>query len=147
MSKISNFDYRMFEMARKVAEESDFSTFHVGCVIVYKKHIIASASNSKKTNPMQKKYNRKYREFNKSNKPVVDSVHAEIAALNSIPYPVGQNINWREVKVYVYRVCKGKRLGAGMARCCPACLHAIKDKGIQHLYYSTDDGFAYERLF
>lgn len=147
MSKISKFDYKMFEHARKIAESSNFNTFHMGCVITYQKHIIGSASNSKKTHPMQKKYNRKYRKFNKSNKPVLDCGHAEILALASIPYTIEQNIDWRQVKVYIYRICKGKDLGFGMARPCPACMAALKDKGVKNIYYTTDDGFAMEEIF
>ena len=103
MGKISKADYRFFEAARRVAETSDFDNFHIGCVLVYKKHIIASAANTNKTAPIQKKYN-KYRNFNKSNKPIKDSLHAEIRALAAVPYPLAQTINWREVSVYVYRI-------------------------------------------
>lgn len=146
---LSKFDYRMFEMARQEALTSDFAQFHLGCVIVYKKHIIGRGHNSNKTHRIQKKYNRRYRKFNKcgAGKPVKDSVHAEIAALASIPYPIQQNIKWSDVRVYIYRICPGKDLGYGNARCCPACIHAIKDKGIKKIYYSTDSGFAMEELF
>lgn len=147
MNDLSKFDYRMFDMAKKVAENSSFDIFHIGCVITYKKHIVATASNSNKTHPVQKKYNKKYRHFTKSSKPIMDSGHAEILALSNIPYPIEQNIDWRDVRVYVYRICKGKRLKMGLARPCPACMAAIRDKGIQHIYYSTDDGFAYEKLY
>lgn len=144
---LKKFDYRMFEKARQVAATSTFKQFNLGCVIAYKGHIIATGANSNKTHPTQKKYNKKYRTFNKSDKPINDSTHAEIMALSSIPYPLEHSINWREVKVYVYRVCRGKRLGQGMARPCPACMAALKDKGIKHIYYTTDDGFAMEETF
>ena len=146
MAKFSRFDYRMFDVARRVAQESDFENFHIGCVVVYKKHIISSASNTNKTSPKQKKYNRK-RNFNKSNKPTKHSMHAEIRALSLIPYPLQQTINWRVVKFYVYRICKGKPLGHGLARSCSGCMAAIKDLGIQKLFYTTDDGFAMEELY
>lgn len=146
MAKFSRFDYRMFDVARRVAQESDFENFHIGCVVVYKKHIISSACNTNKTSPKQKKYNRK-RNFNKSNKPTKHSMHAEIRALSLIPYPLQQTINWREVKIYVYRICKGKPLGHGLARSCSGCMAAIKDLGIQKLFYTTDDGFAMEELY
>ena len=35
---------------------------------------------------------------------------------------------------------------AGIARPCPSCMAAIRDIGIRDVYYTTDDGFAYERL-
>lgn len=136
----------MFDMARRVAEESDFDSFHLGCVITYKKHVIASAANSHKSHPLQKKMNKKYRKFNKSKKAVVHSGHAEILALANIPYTIKQTIDWRQVHVYVYRISRGKPLKIGLARSCPACMGAIKELGIQHLYYTTDDGYCYERL-
>lgn len=146
MSKISNFDMKMFDATRRVALQSDFDNFHIGCVIVYKKHIIASACNTNKTSPKQMKYNRK-RNFNKSSKPTKHSMHAEIRALSLIPYPLQQTINWREVSVYTYRICRGKRLGHGLARSCAGCMAAIKDMGIKKIYYTTDEGFAMEELY
>jgi len=147
MAEITKFDYKMFDKARQIAETSNFESFHLGCVIVYKHKIIASASNSTKTHPMQKKYNRKYRKFKYGEKPIIDSLHAEIAALSSIPYPVAKQIQWKDVSVYVYRICKGKPLGHGMARPCKACRNALKDMGIGHLYYTGEDSFIYERLW
>ena len=33
-----------------------------------------------------------------------------------------------------------------MARPCPACMQAIKDMGIKHIAYTTDDGSANELI-
>ena len=33
-----------------------------------------------------------------------------------------------------------------MARPCPSCMAAIKDLGIKNIYYTTNDGYSYERL-
>lgn len=140
-------DYRFFEMARQEALHSDFARFHLGCIIVYKGHIIGRGSNSDKTDPLQKKYN-KERKFNKCGKqPVKHSVHAEIAALKSIPYPIQESIDWSRVKVYIYRICNGKKMGFGNARCCPGCMKALRDKGIQNIFYTTNDGYCHERIF
>lgn len=140
-------DYRFFELARQEASHSDFDRFHLGCIIVYKGRIIGRGSNSDKTDPLQKKYN-KERKFNKCGKqPVKHSVHAEIAALKSIPYPIQESIDWSKVKVYIFRICPGKKLGFGNARCCPGCMKALRDRGIQNIYYTTDQGFAAERIF
>lgn len=137
-------DYRFFEAARQEALCSNFDRFHVGCVIVYKGHIIGRGSNSPKTDPMQKKYNA-MRTFNRcGHKPIIHSIHAEIAALKSIPYPIAESIDWGKVKVYVFRVCKGKPLRQGLARCCPSCMQALRDKGVRKIYYSTDTGYAME---
>ena len=140
-------DYRYFEMARQEALKSDFERFHVGCVIVYKGRVIGRGSNSDKTHPLQKRYN-KERKFNKCGaKPIKHSVHAEIAALSSIPYPIQENIDWSKVKVYTFRIAPGKKLHQGCSRCCDGCMKALRDRGICKIFYSTDDGFAEERVF
>ena len=33
-----------------------------------------------------------------------------------------------------------------MSRPCPSCMAAIKDMGIKHIYYTTNDRCAYENL-
>ena len=146
MSGITKFDERMFAEARKVAKTSSFENFHMGCVIVYKKHIIGAGSNSDKTHPMQAQYN-KYRKFNKTRNGIKHSLHAEIAALNSISYPVGLQVDWEKIKVYIYRICPGKKRGHGLARPCEGCMRALKDLGIRHIYYTGEESFIYERLY
>lgn len=143
----SKKDFAMFDLARRAAENSTFEGFHLGCVIVYKGRVISSGCNSKKTHPVQKRYNRKYRKFNKSQKPIVDSLHAEISALVKIPYPLDQTIDYSQVKVYTYRICPGKRLKMGSSRPCQACMNALLDKGIRQIYYTTDDGFCHESIY
>ena len=81
MLSLKKSDMRWFEYAKREAEKSTFPRFHVGCVLVYKNHIIGAACNTDKSDPIQKKYNR-YRHFNnyESHKPVTHSAHAEIKA-------------------------------------------------------------------
>lgn len=141
----TKFDKNMLKMAREVAKTSDFDSHHLGCVIAYKKHVIAVGANSNKTHPAQKTYN-SYRNFTKGPGAIKHSLHAEMCALMSISYPVAQQVDWKQAKVYVYRICKGKPKGFGNARPCAACMAALKDFGIRHLYYTTNDGVAYERL-
>lgn len=143
----SNFDRRMFQKARIEAEKSDYSRFRVGCVMAYKKHVIGSGRNSYKSNPMQKSYNRKYRHFNNTNGEYIhDAVHAEIACLCSVGKSLRNQIDWSKVKVYVYRICPGKKLGYGNARPCDACMNALHDLNIKHIYYTDDVGFNYLEL-
>lgn len=146
MKVFTKFDIKMFQKAKEIAETSTYKTYSLGCVIVYKHHIIASGSNSNKTHPKQKIYNMKYRNFTKAIKPIVDSYHAEMRALCNISYPIGQKINWKKVRVYVYRICPGKKSGMGLAKPCSACLNALRDAGIQHLFYTDDNAYCYERL-
>lgn len=147
MAGFTKKDYEFFDMARRVALNSDFKGTHLGTVIVYKGRIVSTGYNSKKTHVVQKKYNQKYRTFNKSDKPIRDSLHAEISALVAIPKCVENNIDYSKCKIYIYRVCSGKRLKMGLAYPCSACLKAIEDKGIRKIYYTTDSGFAMEERF
>lgn len=144
---IKKSDMRFFDAAKKAAETSEFPRFHVGCCVVYQGNIIATGVNTEKTDTFQKKYNR-YRHFNnsQSHKPVRHSAHAEIKALKSISYPIAQQIDWKKVKVYTYRICKGHDSKRGLARPCAGCMAFIKSLGIRNIYYSTDDGYAAERL-
>lgn len=143
---LKNSDYRYFEEAHKLALTSEYPCFKIGCVLVYKNKVIGSGVNASKTCPDQKFYNRKYRNFRVGTKPPMDMIHAEIAALRSVPYNVAQEVNWSKVKVYTYRISPGKPSGHGLSRCCPGCLHALKDKGVRKLFYTTDDGFCFETL-
>ena len=145
MSGITNFDEKMFAAARKEAEKSDFESFHMGCVIVYKKHIIGSASNSDKTHPMQAQYN-KYRKFNKTKNGIKHSIHAEIAAITSVPYIIGREVEWSKVSIYIYRICPGKPGQYGLARPCVGCMQALRDLGIRHIYYTGEGSYIYEQL-
>ena len=145
MTRFSKFDMKMFNKAREIAKTSDFDHFHLGCILVYKHRILAAASNTNKTHPQQKYYNQ-FRQFRKGPKPCLHTMHAEIAAINSIPYPVGIEVDWKNVDIYVYRIAPGLRSKHGMARPCAGCMAALKKLGIRNIYYTTDDGYAYERL-
>lgn len=144
--KFTNFEKRMFHQAFLEAKKSDYKRFHIGCVITYKHTIIGRGRNSNKSHPMQKEYN-KYRNFNNVNGEfILDAIHAEIAAINSISYTTGINVDWSKVKIFTYRICKGKNLGFGNSKPCPACMNAIKELGIKHVFYTDDDGYSYLHL-
>ena len=132
-----NVDYRYFEKAREVATISDFSKFHIGCVAVYQGQVIGLGYNCNKTHPTQKFYNR-YREQSENMLP---KLHAEISCLNQIR---NLDINFSKVKLYIYRIRKDQLFG--LARPCASCMAAIKDLGIKEIYYTTNDGFSYEKL-
>lgn len=146
-SHLTKRDYEYFDMARKIAQESTFDNFHLGAVIVYKGRVISTGCNSHKSHPMQKKYNKKYRHFNRSSKMINDSIHAEMSCLVNIPKCVDLNLDYSKCKVYIYRISPGKRLQVGLARPCEACMNALRDKGIRKIYYTTDGGFAMEELY
>lgn len=130
-------DYRFFEKAKKVASVSDFYKTHMGCVAVYQGQVIGLGCNCNKTHPSQQYYNQ-YREKSDS---LLAKLHAEMSCLNSIK---NQNINFSKVKLYIYRIRKSQPFG--LARPCPSCMAAIRDLGIKDIYYTTNDGYAYEKL-
>lgn len=130
-------NYRYFEKARQAAMISDYRKTHVGCVAIYQGRIIGIGCNCNKTHPTQKIYN-KYR---KPSEIMLPKLYAEISCLNSIKH---MNVNFSRVKLYIYRIRVDQPFG--MARPCPSCMAAIKDIGIRDIYYTTNDGYVYERL-
>ena len=132
-----NVDYKYFDKARKVANISDYHRIHIGCVAVYPGQVIGLGSNNNKTHPTQKYYN-KYR---KPSDSMLPKLHAEISCINQIKH---LDINFSKVKLYIYRIRKDQPFG--LSRPCPSCMAAIKDLGIRDVYYTTNDGYAYEKL-
>ena len=130
-------DYKYFLKARQVATISDYYKTHIGCVAVYQGQVIGLGCNTNKTHPVQKFYNR-YREPSDTMLP---KLHAEISCINQIKH---LNINFAKVKLYIYRIRKDQP--CGMARPCPSCMAAIRDLGIRDIYYTTNEGYSYERL-
>lgn len=132
-----NTDYKFFDKARQAAMVSDYSKAHVGCVAVYQGNIIGIACNCNKTHPTQKYYNR----YRKPSESLLPKLHAEINCINSIKH---LDIDFSKVKLYIYRIRKNQPFG--ISRPCPSCMAAIKDLGIRKIYYTTNDGYAYERI-
>lgn len=134
---LSKIDYKYFSKARQIAGISDFRKIHIGCVAVYQGQVIGLGCNANKTHPMQKFYNR----YRQQPDNLLPKLHAEISCLNQIKH---LNINFTKVKLYIYRIRKDQPYG--MARPCPSCMAAIKDLGIKNVYYTTDAGYAYEKI-
>ena len=134
---LRNVDYRYFKKARHVASISDYKKQHIGCVAVYQGQVIGLGCNCNKTHPTQKFYN-KYRMTSDNMLP---KLHAEINCINQIKH---LDINFSKVKLYIYRIRKDQPFG--LSRPCLSCMAAIKDLGIRNIYYTTNDGYAYEKL-
>lgn len=130
---------RYFNMAKNVSTLSDFKRHHIGAVMVYKNKVIASEANTMKTNPIQKEYNRQ-RGFEKDT-PHNGSIHAEMACIVRTRY---MDIDWAKVSIYVYRELKDGTTAP--ARPCPACMTALKERGIKNIYYTTEYGIAHEKI-
>lgn len=131
---------KYFTSAKNISKLSNFSKQHLGAIFVYKRKIIASESNTYKTNPLQKEYNR-LRNFDEESINN-GAIHAEMRCLLRTKYM--DDIDWPKVHVFIYREHKNKV--KGMARPCEACMQALQDRGIKKIYYTTENGFACERM-
>lgn len=134
---LRKIDYKYFNKARNIASISDYKKQHVGCIAVYQGQVIGLGCNCNKTHPTQKFYN-KYR---KQSDSMLPELHAEINCINQIKH---LDINFSKVKLYIYRICNDQPFG--LSRPCPSCMAAIKDLGVRDVYYTTNDGYAYEKL-
>lgn len=126
-----------FRAAKAVSELSDYPRHKIGCVIIDKHHIISSGYNSNsKTHPIQSKLDTEHFGVECPGK-----VHAESAAL--IPL-IKNKIDLHNAEIYIYRKHKSNCLA--LARPCNRCMRLIKMCGIKKLHYTTEDGYAYEKL-
>lgn len=130
-------DYKFFKKARNIAVISDYGKTHIGCVAVYQGQVVALGCNCNKTHPTQKYYNR----YRKPSDSMLPKLHAEISCLNQLKH---FNLNFTKIRLYIYRIRKDQPYG--LSRPCPSCMAAIRDLGIRDIYYTTNDGYAYERL-
>ena len=127
-------DIVYFNKARDASKLSDYSkNQHIGCVVVYKHHIISVGFNSNKTHPIQKIYNKE--RFDEDITP--HSLHAEIMAL--IFLKDRKDIKWNDVDLYTYRENRYGELR--MSKPCKSCMSMIKALGIRRIHYTTNDGF------
>lgn len=136
---------RYFKFAQEAATKSTYHGSHnfkpaIGAVAIYKKSIVATASNSNKTSPLQAKYNI-YR-FKDSN--TLDKAHCETILIQKLRWKFGDSIDWSKIYIYLYREYKDGSLGP--SRPCPSCMMMLKELGIKKIYYTTEDGFVEEKF-
>ena len=134
---LRDIDYRYFDKARQIADISDYNRIHIGCVAVYQGQIIGLGCNCNKTHPTQYYYNR----YRKQSDTMLPKLHAEISCINQIKH---LDINFSKVKLYIYRIRNDQPFG--LSRPCLSCMAAIKDLGIRDVYYTTNNGYVYEKL-
>ena len=130
-------DYKYFNKAKQIAAVSDYRRVHVGCVAVYQGQIVGIGCNCNKTHPAQKFYN----QYRIDSDALLPKLHAEINCLNQIRR---LDIDFSKVKLYIYRIRTDQP--QGLARPCPSCMAAIRDLGIRDIYYTSNDGYSYERV-
>lgn len=134
-------DPHLFKIAREVSLQATYcGSARIGCIAVYRGTILAKGFNSDKTHTEQAKFN-VHRFKNSGNRYLPDKVHAEVSVLTKIKY---LDIDFSRLHLYIYREWKDGTVA--MSRPCGACMAAIRELGIRHIHYTTDCGFAYEKL-
>ena len=134
-------DSHLFRIAREVSLEASYcGSARIGCIAVYRGTILAKGCNSDKTHTIQAKFN-VYRFKNSGNRYLPEKLHAETKVLQAIKY---LDIDFSRVHLYIYREWKDGTIA--MSRPCDACFAAIQELGIKHIHYTTDRGYAYEKL-
>ena len=139
----SSRQMRYFAIAKRAASKSTFvrggdgtkiAKISIGATIVDGNYTVSSGFNKRKTHPFQDARNKKNCDFVR-----VPNIHAEIDALIASKFhDVGG------CEIFVYR----EYVDGTLANCrpCEACMDAIKNSGIKHLYYTTENGYHYERI-
>ena len=88
---------KYMNLAKSLAEVSEFRRQKLGCVVTYKKNVIGTGVNSYKTHPIQKEFNK----LRYSEDSTPHCLHAEMTAL--IPLH-NMDIDWNKVNLFVYRI-------------------------------------------
>jgi len=134
---LDNKDYKFFEKARYLALASDHYKTRVGAILVKKNKIISYGINSNiKSHPLQKYYNDNYRGFKEDN--CRHLIHAELQCVLNAGSITGSN------SIYIVRIDRKNNYCGGKP--CNSCLAMLRDFNILDIYYSTENGYAYERI-
>lgn len=130
-----------FNLAKNASHYSDNKRAKLGSVIIYKNKVLSVGWNvENKTNPLQEEYNR-LRGYDISVEFTKSSLHAEFSAMLRIKH---MEIDFGKIHMFVYREKKDGT--TGNARPCPACMGLAKTLGIKNIYYTTNEGWAYEKI-
>lgn len=123
---------RNLDRAKHASALSDFPRQKIGAVMILGNKVLEVGFNTSKTSPIQKAYNKErgYKTDLKNN----GAIHAEMLLLNRTR---NLNIDWSKVAVYIYREHRKNHMPA-LAKPCPACQKALKERGIKSVFYTND---------
>ena len=128
-----------FRAADAVASLSDHPQTHLGCVLVDKHRIISSGHNSStRCSPLQKKMDTERFGFSEQHR---GPVHAETACLLPL---IKRRADLSRSELYIVRRHKDGSLA--LSRPCSGCMSLLRASGVRRVYYSTEGGYAYERI-
>ena len=127
-------------LARNACYYSDFMKARLGAVLIYKGKVMSVGWNSTKTSPLQKSLN-KFRHYELDCGAAHHTLHAEVACLAKVR---DLDIDWGRASIFVYRIKKDG--SPGLSHPCKGCMALIKSMGIKNIYFSTENGWGYERI-
>ena len=132
---------RYFKIARENALESNHTrhrknhqSIKIGAVIVKGNYVVSEGCNKTKTHTQQHFNNLAANYLCPSPR-----IHAEVDALMGSRY---NDISGCEM--FIYRELNDGRIGD--CKPCKSCREAISKAGIKHLYYTSEEGYCYERI-
>ena len=135
---------RYFKFAREAARWADYqgtrSAPAIGAIAIYKGSIVAEAWNTNKTSTLQARYN----VYRYSDADTPNKMHAECMLIQRLRWKFGDSIDWSKVYIYLYREYKDG--GLAPSRPCPSCMALLKDYGIKKICYTTENGYAEEKI-
>lgn len=126
-------EQRFYQKAKEVSKTSTHWKTRIGAVIVNGNYIVSDGRNREKSHPIQYRYDRQMDYHTDGGK-----LHAEIDALIS-----SGRVDLTGADIYVYREDKNGHIAN--CRPCVSCSQALKDAGVRHVYYTTREGYKYER--
>lgn len=129
-----------FNLARNACYYSDFMKARLGAVLIYKGKVVSVGWNSTKTSPLQRELNR-YRGYDVDSSIAHNTLHAEVACLIKAK---DLDIDWGRASIFVYRIKKDG--SSGLSYPCKGCMALIRSMGIKNIYFSTENGWGYERI-
>ena len=131
---------KYLNFAIDTSKQSTVQRARLGAVLVSHNKVVNASPNLEKTHPMQAHLN-KLRGFDSMGSGERNILHAEIATLLKSR---DLDIEWNKSMLFIARLKKNGDLG--LARPCNACMGLIKQYGIKNIYYTTDNGWCYERI-
>lgn len=141
--KITTRQKRFFAVAMRNAAKSTFfrhgdstkrSKIKIGAAIVKGNYVVSEGFNKSKTHTLQHRHNKKT-DYN----ALSPRIHAEVAALIN-----SKHNDLSGCEIYVYRENYDGSLGN--CRPCKACASALRDSGVRHIYYTSDNEFHYVHI-
>lgn len=134
---------RCFKLAKNASEFSDCK-IKVGAILVYKNKVVSVGYNTSKSNPIQKAYN-KYRNQNGERQFDTETqnngLHAEMMCLQHATRLFKGDLS--KCSIFVYSETKDG--STRLSRPCMGCYTYIRELGIKNVYFTTNNGWQYEK--